>query len=99
MKRILWIDDDERLIDDWALVFSAYGLEVAKATNTSRALTVLRTQHIDGVLLDVRLGRDENGLEFLDDLRHRNATLPVAILTGNPDYGDWKDARVKGAAG
>jgi CheY-like chemotaxis protein len=98
-KRILWIDDDEQLIDDWATVFSEYGFDVAKATNTSRALTLLRTQRVDGVLLDVRLGRDENGLEFLDELRHRYATLPVAILTGNPDYGDWKDARTKGASG
>ena len=71
MKRVLWIDDDDRLIEDSRSVFRQYGFEVHKALTPSAALRMLRQQReeLDGILLDVRLGGGENGIELLDELR------------------------------
>jgi|GEM_PF-679056 len=97
MKKLLWIDDDEKLIDSSMPVFLKNGFYVFKATNTSRALTILREEAIDGVLLDVRLYGDENGLELLDELRHRYPTVRVAVFTGYPGYDDHVRAERSGA--
>jgi DNA-binding NtrC family response regulator len=99
LKRILWIDDDGDLIDDSIPVFEKHGFSIVKATNTSRALTVLREQvaGLHGVLLDVRLGGNENGLELLQDIAARYPQLRVAVFTGFPEYDDHLVAEKAGA--
>jgi DNA-binding NtrC family response regulator len=96
MKTILWIDDNERLVDASTPVFLENGFVVLKATNTSRALTILREAQIDGVLLDVRLNGNENGLELLQEIHHRHQDLRVVIFTGYPEYDDQLAAEKSG---
>lgn len=98
MKTLLWIDDDEDLIESAIPVFEKNGFRIIKATTVSRALTVLRDDRLDGVLLDVRLSGGESGLELLDELLHRHSGLTVAVFTGYPDYADHFIAEHKGAA-
>lgn len=98
MKRILWIDDNERLVDASTPVFLDNGFAVLKAMNTSRALTILREEKIDGVLLDVRLRGNENGLELLQEIHHRYPNLRVVIFTGYPEYDDQLVAEKSGAS-
>lgn len=98
MKTLLWIDDDEKLIDASIPVFQKNGFVVIKATNTSRALSILREEKLDGVLLDVRLRGGESGLELLEEIRHLYPTLKVAIFTGYPEYDDHIHAEELGAS-
>jgi len=99
MKRLLWIDDDNKLIEDSIAVFKQYGFHILKASTPSAALRALRQQkeEIDGVLLDVRLGGDENGIELLDELHQLHPGLRVVVFTAYPDYSDQVDAKVAGA--
>lgn len=99
MKRILWIDDDEAMLDSCVPLFERNGFLVLKATNTSRALTILRTDvhRLAGVLLDVRLSEGEDGLELLEELRHRHPDLKVVVFTAYPDYRDHVSAQALGA--
>lgn len=96
-KSLLWIDDDARLVDKAKPIFAHYGFLVLEATNTSRALTILRTYPLDGILLDVRLSAGENGLELLAHIRSIYPRLPVAIFTAYPDYVDHVEAEHSGA--
>jgi ActR/RegA family two-component response regulator len=98
MKKILWIDDDEKLIDNSAPIFLKNGFYILKATTTSRALTILREEKLDGVLLDVRLRGGESGLELLREIRHHYPTLKIAIFTGYPEYDDHVLAEAIGAS-
>lgn len=98
MKRILWIDDNERLVDASTPVFLENGFVVLKATNTSRALTILREEAVDGILLDVRLRGNENGLELLQEIHHRYPSLRVVVFTGYPEYDDQLAAEQFGAS-
>jgi DNA-binding NtrC family response regulator len=98
MKKILWIDDNEKLINSSVQVFYNYGFSIVKAINTSHALSILREEKINGVLLDVRLGGGESGLELLEEIHRLYPSLKVAIFTGYPEYDDHIIAEKKGAS-
>jgi DNA-binding NtrC family response regulator len=98
MKRILWIDDDARLIEEGAPLFLEYGFQIIAATNTSRALKTLRNEVFDGVLLDVRLRGGEDGLELLEEIHHIYPSLKVVVFTGYPAYIDRARAAKLGAS-
>jgi CheY-like chemotaxis protein len=98
LKNLLWIDDDEQLIDSASPVFERHGFRILKAVNTARALTILREACVDGVLLDVRLAGGENGLELLEEISTRHPHLRVAIFTAYPEYEDHVRAEQLGAA-
>lgn len=97
MKKILWIDDDEELIDCSIQLFLQNGFEIVKATNISRALKILRQDKVDGILLDVHLRGDEDGLELLAELKYHYSEIKVVIFTAFPDYGDHVRAILSGA--
>jgi ActR/RegA family two-component response regulator len=99
MKNILWIDDDSKLIDSCIPVFQENDFIIFKATNTSRALSILREHRsiLDGVLLDVRLQNDEDGLELLKEIVDKYPNLKIAIFTGYPEYNDHVIAEKIGA--
>lgn len=98
MKDLLWLDDDERLIELSSPIFAEHGFAIHKATNTTQALKVIREHELDGVLLDVHLANDENGLDLLRELRDRHPELRVAIFTAYPEYDDHALAEAYGAA-
>lgn len=98
MKTILWIDDEEDLLKAGVKLFLEYGFEVLTATNMTRALTMLREQRLDGVLLDVKLRDGEDGLELLPELHRLYPTLKIVIFTAFPDDIDRFTAKRLGAS-
>lgn len=97
MKKILWIDDNESLINQGISIFQENGFQIFKATNTSRALSVLREEELDGILLDVHLKGGENGLDLLEEIRHFYPEIKIVIFTGYPEYNDHIVSGEKGA--
>ncbi len=98
MKKILWIDDDEELIADCTPIFQRFGFYILGATNVSQALNILRTEALDGILLDVKLSGSENGLALLDELKAIHPTIKVVVFTAYPNYVDHQIAETKGAS-
>jgi CheY-like chemotaxis protein len=98
MKNILWIDDDTTLLKESIFLFQKYGFSVHPASNTTDALAALRTAQFDGVLLDVRLPGEENGLRLLKEIRHQYPRMKVVVFTGYPEYDDHVKAEEDGAA-
>ncbi|NOT34313.1 MAG: sigma-54-dependent Fis family transcriptional regulator [Candidatus Eisenbacteria bacterium] len=80
---VLLVVDDERTLrfslGEWA---RDAGFRPLEAENGREALTRVRDQSVDVVLLDLRLG-DEDGLQVLQRLREEDATMPVIMLTGH----------------
>ena len=79
---LLIVDDERSLrfsIGEWA---RDSGLEPLEASSGREALDRIRSQAVDVVLLDLRLG-DEDGLEVLKRLREEDPALPVIMLTGH----------------
>jgi ActR/RegA family two-component response regulator len=97
MKKILWIDDNETLINQGIPIFQENGFQIFKATNTSRALSLLREEKLDGILLDVHLNGGENGLDLLQEIHHFYPDIKIVIFTGYPEYNDHITSGEKGA--
>jgi two-component system response regulator AtoC len=79
---VLIVDDERSLrfsLGEWA---RDAGLRPLEVTTGRQALETLKSQAVDAVLLDLRLG-DEDGLQVLKRLREEDPTLPVVMLTGH----------------
>ena len=84
-KDHVWVVDDDRSIR-WVLerALEQAGMAVTLFESASAALHRLRTERPDAILSDIRMpGID--GLELLQQLRERDAELPVLLITGHGD--------------
>src|SRR5438132_11715087 len=75
----------------------ATGLDVAYATNGQEALTAISQAMPDLVLTDLQMP-DMNGLELVEEVRHRYPRLPVILMTGQGSEDIAIQALQKGAA-
>ena len=81
-KRIL-IVDDEKLIR-WSLErdLSESGYETVSADNGGKAISILQSEIVDMVLLDIRLP-DMSGIDVLRQIKEQNPDMPVVMITAD----------------
>ena len=89
-RRILVVDDEERMVRFISLNLEHDGFQVIKAYRGKDVLDLIRTQLPDLILLDIMLP-DIEGFEVLRLIREVN-TVPVIMLTAKGEEED----RVKG---
>ena len=82
--RILVVDDEADLRATLAEHLAAQGYTVREAADAVAALSSVRHERPDLVLLDVGLP-GMNGLEVLRRIRQHDQTIGVIMLTGNQD--------------
>lgn len=89
MRRLLLIDDDERLGPPLAAFFQRHGLQMLQATRPSVALEMLAGGGFDAVILDVMLP-EMDGFEVCRRIRHsgHSDNLPVVMLTARGEVMD-----------
>lgn len=89
--RLLLIEDDEALGDAVKDGLSQFGYIVDWLTNSEVALSVLKSEQFDLILLDLGLPK-LSGLNLLQAIRSFGNTTPVIILTARESIED----RIKG---
>ncbi|MBI2312946.1 MAG: response regulator transcription factor [Betaproteobacteria bacterium] len=82
--RILVVEDDPTLGDALCFALKLSNYAVDRVANGTAADQALRDGCFDLLILDLGLPKLD-GFEVLKRLRHRNATLPVLILSGRDD--------------
>lgn len=82
-ERILFVDDEESILDVVNEYFSIKGYEVFTAANGEEALAVLDKERIDCCFTDINMPIMD-GLELAENIRKRDNTIPVVIMTGYP---------------
>jgi putative two-component system response regulator len=97
MSRILVIDDEDVIRVLVMEILEAVGHEVVGAESAERALTLLDDE-FDLVVSDVVMP-GLSGLELLEAIRIRQASLPVVLVTGAGTYETLSQALTRGAAG
>ena len=80
MLRILTVDDHEVVRRGLKEMFTETSATFGEARSGAEALTLVRQQPWDIVILDISLG-GRNGLEVLGDIKQLKPALPVLILS------------------
>ena len=95
-ERVL-IVDDEKLIR-WTVKrqLEEWGYNVLEAESGTGGLAQIRSETPDLILLDVRLP-DLSGIEVLREIKQNNLSIPVIMVTADPQLDDIKTAIKLGA--
>ena len=98
-KRLLIVDDERTLREVFKEALSREGYEVVTATSPEEALTKLREQQFDAVLLDqVYKASPFSGLDALRKIRESGCSVRVIMMTGYLDVADEVAEAVKEGA-
>jgi DNA-binding NtrC family response regulator len=91
------IVDDEKLIR-WSVrrQLEEWGYTALEAEGGMGGLAQIRSESPDLILLDVRLP-DLSGIEVLREVKQNNLSIPVIMITGDPQLDDIKTAIKLGA--
>ena len=97
--RILFVDDEQPMLQLLSEYFRQKGCEVKTATNGRQAMLLAEMETFDLAVLDINIA-GENGLQLLSFLKKYFPNLPVIMLTGLTPVEELIDqARVRGASG
>ncbi|MFT5452667.1 MAG: two-component system OmpR family response regulator [Enterobacterales bacterium] len=81
-KRILIVEDEPLIRENYTQAIRKYGYEVTAVADRATAMKLLAVRLPDLVILDVSLKNDpEGGFELCRSLRSRSKTLPIIFLT------------------
>ena len=83
-KRILIVDDEQKLCEQLRRFFEAKGFQVFTTYDGGSAVALVRSTEVDVVLLDLRLP-DMSGLEVLQEIKRGYPGTGVIIITAHGD--------------
>ncbi|MHC4458845.1 MAG: HD-GYP domain-containing protein [Planctomycetota bacterium] len=83
LEKILFVDDEESILDIACAFFQRKGYEVVTAQNGLEAIKVLEQDDIDCCFTDINMP-GMNGLELAEYIQKADNTIPVIIMTGYP---------------
>ena len=87
MKRVLIVEDEERISSFLAKGLEASGFTTSVAATGGVAISLSRTNDFDLMILDIGLP-DMDGFDVLRQLRERDKNMPVIIVTARDSVGD-----------
>jgi putative two-component system response regulator len=98
VSRVLVIDDETVIRMLVVEILESAGHEVIAAESAERALALLEAGSFDLVVSDVVMP-GLSGLELLEIVQQRQASLPIVLVTGAGTYDTLSQALTRGAAG
>ena len=83
-KQMLFLEDDEELSRMMIPIFKIFVKEVFYAHSIESAQHIIDEVAIDLIFTDIHL-QNENGLDFVKDVRAVNEDIPIIVLSGYKD--------------
>jgi len=94
IRKILFVDDDENILDAAKTALEVYGYEVETASSGYECLE--KINDVDLVFLDIKMpGMD--GIETLKEIKKRRPSLPVIMITAYATVDTAIEAMKRGA--
>ena len=94
--KILIIDDERNICISLKNIFDDEGYQTKWVNNSKEADPLIENWEPDLILLDVQL-KSENGIEFLESLRHKGMDIPVIMISGHSGIKEAVQAMKAGA--
>jgi DNA-binding NtrC family response regulator len=94
--KLLVVDDEQRFLFTTEKLLKRQGFEVFVAESGGRALTILKENDIDVVILDVKMP-GLGGIETLKEIKRQYSHLSVIMLTGHATVPSAVEAMQMGA--
>ena len=82
-ETILFVDDEESILNVASEFFNRQGYETLTAKNGLEALKILKTEDVDCCFTDINMP-EMNGLDLAENIRQLDNTMPVIVMTGYP---------------
>jgi DNA-binding NtrC family response regulator len=83
--RILVADDQQDIREALRLLLKAEGFETETVASPAAVLSALEVREFDGLLMDLNYARDttsgQEGLDLLSNIRAKDSTLPIIVMT------------------
>jgi len=83
-RTILFLEDNKDFAENTIVLFHIFVKTVHHAMTIAQAKQMFETHSIDIVISDINL-KNENGLDFITDLRGKNSAIPIVIISGHKD--------------
>ncbi|GEM_PF-713810 len=83
--RIMVVDDDDNFRDSLCDIITDWNYECLCASGASDALEVLKKEHVDLVLLDIRMP-GMSGVECLQEIRRQHPEVKVVMMTAYSEH-------------
>jgi DNA-binding NtrC family response regulator len=93
---LLAIDDDSRILELISETLSRESLKIVTTTNPTRGLELIRLEHPQIVLLDLRMPQ-VSGMNLLEQIVELDPTANVILMTGHDSIESAVEAIQKGA--
>ncbi len=94
--RVLIVDDERSILMLLQEALTQWGYQVSTANTAEQAVEALKTQVFDAALTDVRMP-DMSGLDLLREIKRRDESIEVVIMTGYPTISSAIEALKEGA--
>ncbi len=94
--RVLVADDEEDILEVIQDRLEACGFTVVTAATGVEAWRKISTEKFDGVFLDVKMP-EMSGIEVLEEVRKKDARLPIIIITSSTSRDAAIGSLAKGA--
>ncbi|HLI69133.1 MAG TPA: response regulator [Ktedonobacteraceae bacterium] len=92
--RIVVIEDDSSIQDLYRLLLETEGYHVIISSTPHEDATAVAALHPDLIILDLLIGRKQNGWHLLQQLKNAplTASIPVLIVTAAVNFAqEWKE--------
>jgi DNA-binding response OmpR family regulator len=83
-KTVLFLEDNLDFAKNTTALLSIFVKNVLHVTTIKDAKAMFATHRIDIFITDIKL-KNENGIDFISELRASNKTCPIIIISGHKD--------------
>jgi len=83
-KTILFLEDNEAFAENTSALLKIFVNQVIHVTTIDDAKKSLKNDHVDLIISDIKL-KNENGIDFIRDIRVTNTEIPIIIISGHKD--------------
>jgi DNA-binding response OmpR family regulator len=96
--QILFVDDNPDICELVQMILEAAGFRVFTSNNSADVLRLIRTKHLDALLLDYWMP-ETTGIELCRQVRMISQSTPILICSGAVTKADREAAALAGAQG